>query len=80
MDWSGLGFRVDEALPCRLRWTAQGDTDQELAFIDLPAPIAALMAGPVGVTMQCANRGIYNLWTRTTLDDVVDGWTITRLA
>ena len=53
--WDGLCFKKDEVQHNRIRWAPYGDTD----FIDLPAPISTVMAGPLGVNVQCWDGGIY---------------------
>lgn len=56
MTWEEKGVKACAGELCRRFVYAPY---RELDFIELPAPILAVGAGPFGVTFQCADGGLY---------------------
>lgn len=58
ITWADLALRLVPAEHAnRVRWRS----DDELDYLDLPAPPVALLPSMYGVTFHCVDGGIYHL-------------------
>lgn len=78
-DWVRLAFRRDDDRPSRVWHRGVSEDDDGTSFIDMPAPVLAHVAGPLGVTFQCADGGVYHLSSDAGAQDVSE-WRVQLLA